>query len=134
MPQRRSMVLLLLLIGLVACNASQSPILKLENVGMFTPTGRQLSEGEVREALLRALYSKGWTLDSQEPGRIVATEHAGGHSATIRVDYAAGRYSIQRESTSPGLRYDADRQIIHKRYNLWIDRLRIAIHAQIPPT
>ena len=131
-PRRCALVLLVLVAALSACAPSQSPILQLEGVGMLTPTGRRLSEPEVREALLRALYSKGWSLDAEEPGRIVATEFAGGHSATILVEYAAGRYSIRRQKTSPGLRYDPDRQIIHKRYNLWIDRLRVAIHAQIP--
>jgi hypothetical protein len=129
-PGRRALALTPLFV--LACHASQSPVLDFDDVALRTASGRVLGQDEVRTVLLAALHQKRWTVDADEPGAITAGVYAGGHSAKVRIDYRAGAYSIRHQSSTPGLRYDPERQIIHKRYNHWVDRLRLAIHANVP--
>lgn len=123
-----------LLLGLatLACHAAQAPVLELEDMALRTASGRLLTSAETHDVLVEALQQKRWIVDEDRPGRIDATVFSGGHSAKIRIDYQEGRYSIHHVSSTPGLRHDASQGIIHKRYNHWIDRLRVAIHARVP--
>jgi hypothetical protein len=82
----------------------------------------------VREAIHRAILSRGWTVAGETPGVLTATIQKDGISATVDISYTATDYSIvYRDST--GLKYDGNR--IHKRYNHWVDRLQASITAEL---
>lgn len=79
----------------------------------------------VHDVLVQALALKTWTIEQDEPGKIIASVSAGGHSARVMIRYDGSRYSIQHVDSSEGLLYDGYE--IHKRYNHWISRLQTAI-------
>lgn len=86
---------------------------------------------QVHEAITGGLLAKGWSVESEEPGRIMASVTSGGHSATVRIDYDSAGWTIAHERSSEGLRFDPDRPSIHKRYNNWVKGLDGVIRQKL---
>ena len=84
-----------------------------------------------QEAILAAMYARGWHLVDDAPGVVLATVSSMGHRATVRIGYQAGSYSILYEDSSHGLKYRAHSQLIHRRYNHWVRRLDDAIRLEL---
>ena len=105
----------------------------LHNVNQAFQLSRDLSSEEVREAIHRGLASKSWRVQSDDPGQITANISVSGHQATIQITYSASTYSIAHVSSSPGLKYEdeGDREVIHRRYNHWINLLDQAIYREL---
>lgn len=126
----RTLILFAALVVLASgCGAMMAPVLDIQNAPVTTPAGVTPSIGRTREVILRGLADRGWTIDREEGQTIIASVTAGGHQATVGIDYSADTYSIQYVASSPGLRYDGLE--IHKRYNHWVDRLRASINKEL---
>ena len=115
-----------------ACGANLAPVMDVKNAPVVLPAGMPPSPALTRDAILRAIVDKHWTIDGENGQTIVTSVSSGGHSATVRIDYDASYYSITYLKSSEGLKYDG--QNIHRRYNHWVDRLREAINRSIAQT
>ncbi len=106
-----------------------APILNPADVPVVTATQGAPTTEQVRAAIVTALATKGWTVQSEDGLRLTANNTSGGHSAAVTIDYSSTRYSINHLSSSEGLSYDG--QEIHRRYNHWIDLLQQAINSEL---
>jgi hypothetical protein len=115
--------------GLVACGANLSPVLNIERAPVAPAAAGPHVLQVVHDAIVRALISRTWVVASDEPQSLTASVTRGGHSATVHIVYGSDAYSIHHVQSSPGLKFDGVN--IHKRYNQWIDRLRVSIDAEL---
>jgi hypothetical protein len=122
-------LILLTALFAAACGANLSPVLNLNHVPVGgTPPGVEPTT-YVHDAILRGIRARGWTVAKEAPGVISASIQKDAYSATVDIPYTATDYSIVHRESSPGLKFDGTR--IHKRYNVWIDRLRASINQEI---
>jgi hypothetical protein len=121
--------LLCLALASSACGANLAPVLNVDNAPVVAVGGATPTKPYVRDAIVRALASRNWQIEQETPDGITASVTTGGHSATVHIQYDDRAFSIHYVDSSPSLKYDGT--AIHRRYNLWIDRLRAAIRAQL---
>jgi hypothetical protein len=132
-PALRSGALLLALTAVMSgCGANLAPVLDVRNAPIVTAQGVAPTRPLVRDAIVRALASRTWQIDEERPDALVASVSAGGHDATVLVQYDERSFSITRVDSSPGLKYDGS--YIHRRYNHWVDRLRASIEQELSQT
>ena len=111
------------------CGANLAPVLEVRSEPVTLPSGTAPTAPAVRDAIVRALAHRGWTVVSEQGPAITARVQAMGHWAIARIDYTGSAYSITRVDSSPGLKFDGER--IHRHYNHWIDRLRASIAEEL---
>lgn len=130
---RAARICLFLAFAGLSCGANLSPVLNIEHAPIVAPAGGPQALPVVHDAILRALSSRTWVVDSDMPQSITASVSRSGHSATVRIVYGTDSYSIGYVASSPGLKFDG--ALIHKRYNHWVDRLRASIDEALraPP-
>jgi hypothetical protein len=119
---------LLFAAGATGCGANLSPVLNPSHVPIVGVPG---GDRAVHDAIVRAVADKGWTLAGDTPGVVKASIQKDSFMATVAIAYTAGEYSIAHERSSDNLKFDGTH--IHKRYNLWIDRLRAQIKKSSAP-
>ncbi|HEX4354615.1 MAG TPA: hypothetical protein VHZ95_16915 [Polyangiales bacterium] len=112
-----------------ACGSGLAPILNVDNAPVVSGGHAPITRPYVRDAIVRALASRGWQIEQDKPDAIIATVVSAGHTATVQIQYDEHAFSIHHVSSSPELKFDGTS--IHRRYNQWIDKLRIAIRAQL---
>jgi hypothetical protein len=123
------------LFAAVGCRANMAPVLNVADapttgpVAGWSPPAPPRPPAAIRTAILQGLATKGWKVDGEQSGLIVATVAASSHFAQVSVTYTPYAYSITYRNSSPSLKYDG--RIIHRRYNHWINQLRQAIDAQL---
>lgn len=125
----RNLALLFSLFFATACGFNVAPVLDVHNASVIVPRGVTPSAALTRDAILRALSERTWSVEGEEANTIVASVTAGGHGATAGITYDDHSYSIKRLESSPGLKYDGYE--IHRRYNTWIKNLRKTIDKQL---
>lgn len=102
------------------------------------PAGWQApSAEEMRSAILSSMAMRGWSLESETPGRMeLSISVRDKHKARIELTYQSGGYSI-RYLESTNLLYDEKAytrnaevvRAIHRNYNQWIRYLALGINA-----
>jgi hypothetical protein len=112
--------------GLAGCNTM--PIQNVSEAPVTTATGKQLSNAQVRDAILRAGAALGWQMKEEGPGMLVASLQLRGHSAVVAIPYTPRTYSLQYRSS---MNLDEKGGTIHKNYNGWIQNLTRGINAQL---
>ncbi|MDB5899936.1 MAG: hypothetical protein JWP22_1669 [Ramlibacter sp.] len=112
--------------ALAGCNTM--PIQNVSDAPVTTATGKQLSNTQVREAIVRAGASLGWVMKEEVPGTLVGTLQLRGHSAVVAIPYTPRTYSIQYRSS---MNLEERGGTIHKNYNGWIQNLTRGINAQL---
>ena len=120
--------------GNLACAPTLAPVYRPStNVGLDAK-GQPYSPEQVEQAILRGLSLKKWFVVQREPGSIVAENSAGGHSAQVRIVYGAAGFQILHVQSTPGLKHGSDArhgEIIHRRYNHWVNRLDQTIRDEM---
>ncbi len=124
-----SLVLLFSLLALTGC-MRQAKLQNPTNLPVYGATGKQLTEAQVKQAILAGAREKGWVAREMGPGLITATLAVRSHLAEVEIPYSANGYSILYVRSS-NLDYDARNQTIHNQYNNWVDYLRRAIEARM---
>lgn len=120
-----TLMMALLFTGLAACMANKAPILEIRDENALpAPDERMMSE-----VVHHAIDTKGWRVEDEQPGAILATVQAGGHWGTVEIVYDDLGYAIRHVRSSPGLKYDGIN--IHRRFNHWVERLDNAIQTRL---
>ncbi|MDR1360187.1 MAG: hypothetical protein LBJ82_04315 [Deltaproteobacteria bacterium] len=88
-----------------------------------------LSNNQVRDAIIRAGSKIGWLMQEEKKGLIVAKWDARDHSVTVEIPYSAKEYKIHYRS-SVNMLDDGNGQI-HRNYDRWVARLYRNINAEL---
>ena len=116
---KKILFILLSVLALAACNST--PIYNVDQSSV--PAG--LTAMQVEKNIVKALVQKGWQVKTNTDGIILAEILVRTHTAKIEISFDASHYSINYVN-STNLKYDANKNTIHKNYNNWIiyiDRL-----------
>ena len=121
MTQSRFIILLLVLLPFAAMGQFRATDLTNPDP-VRIPAG--VSQSKAVEAVINAMFERGWTVAEESDDHVVADLHVRDHWA--QVDIAIGEEEITiTYRDSDNLRYDrrGDREIIHKNYLSWVDNL-----------
>ena len=111
------------------CGANLAPVLTINHAPVVgTPPGVD-GAAYVHESILRAVQRRGWMVEQDVPGMVVATIRRDTLFATVEIPYTATDFSIVHKASAPGFKFDGQR--IHKHYNTWVDNLRVSITAEL---
>ena len=112
---------LFLVLPLAACRqAHLSNFFDLPVTGVRSGS---LTKEQVKSVILAACKARGWAAGETEPGLISATFTSRVHTAQIEIPYTSAKYSIIYKNSN-NLKYNAQKQTIHKWYNKWVSDLR----------
>lgn len=115
-------ILLLFIIATVACRTAPVRNVTASSV----PAG--LTADQVGDAIEKAARRRGWYVERQGPGEMIASlDVRGRHKAIVDIAYDPTSYSITYRD-SENLRYNGQR--IHRNYNGWIVRLEGTIRDE----
>jgi hypothetical protein len=82
-----------------------------------------LSNEQASEAIFNAGSHLGWSMTEIAPGHIRADINVRGkHQASVDINYDGRGYSIAYVD-SENLKYDAEKGVIHRNYNSWVQNL-----------
>ncbi|MAE67859.1 MAG: hypothetical protein CMJ18_26695 [Phycisphaeraceae bacterium] len=86
---------------------------------------------KTRNAIVRAMANRGWTVQSESSGEIVARNLVRGkHEVVVRITYSRDEVDIAYVS-SRNMKYDGSAQTIHKNYNNWVQFLAEDIRREL---
>ena len=116
-----------LLLVLTGCGVSS--VYNVQNASIEVKKGT--SADKIYKAIKEAGYKKGWRITKIKPGMAKGYINVRGkHQATVIIDYTDTNYSINYKS-SANLKYNEDKNTIHKNYNSWIINLDNAIQNEL---
>ncbi|MCS6896559.1 MAG: hypothetical protein NZM29_01175 [Nitrospira sp.] len=122
-------LLCIILVSLVGCRGG-GQIYNVKDAPVTTATGKEVTLDQVTKAIVEAGSGLGWTMTVVKPGQIIGTLRLRSHTAVVDIPYTTKTYSIiYKDSTN--LKYDAEKQTIHKNYRSWIENLDNAIKSRI---
>ena len=109
------------------------PVVNHENIAVTTSSGKPVQGEQVKQAILAAAASKGWTLGYQADGKLLATYvKAAKHTVVVEVEYTADKYTLRyQDSTNMKAKQMDGQTIIHPYYNKWVQNFRDAIRAEL---
>ena len=111
---------------------------------------RKLSEEQVKEAIHSGIEAAGWTIEKEEPGKILASYSVRVHTVAVNIRYTKSDYSInyaysnnmkihcsdkEKEKGVMITKWPeescggADPKLIHAAYQKWVDNLISEIDA-----
>jgi hypothetical protein len=99
------------------------PIINHEAVPAITASGKPASAEQIRAAMQAAGAPRGWQITPAGTGKALAVLNVRGkHSVSADISYSSGQYSIKyRDSTN--MNYEAGTNLIHPKYNMWVQAL-----------
>ena len=104
------------------------PIYNVSDAPITTTSGKHLTAGQVRQAIITAGTSLGWAVTDEGPGRLLGTLHLRTHVAVVDIPYSSTKFSIVYKSSE---NLNAEGGNIHKNYNGWIQNLDRQIRTEI---
>ncbi|HVP66831.1 MAG TPA: hypothetical protein VMT17_06170 [Anaeromyxobacteraceae bacterium] len=122
------------LVSVAATAQARSPVPIVNyNWPIVAPSGRVVTDGDVRNAIIRAAASLGWTLVPDGDKKFVATLVVRNkHTVVADVTYSAEKYSVVYKS-SINMKYGVDDgvPVIHPFYNDWARTFAEGIRNEI---
>ena len=115
------------LLAVSAC-AVQKPIYQVQDAQVATPSGKALTNAQVRQAIITAGTALGWTVVDAQPGKLEGTLNLRTHSAVVDIPYSATSYSILFKR---GDNLNVEGNMIHKNYNGWVQNLDRGIRTEL---
>ena len=95
------------------------------------PTTQKVSNDKIFKAIKAAGRSLGWNVKKLKNGEAKASINVRGkHTAVVQITYNQKSYSINYLN-SQNLKYDEEKNTIHKNYNSWIMNLDRAIQFEL---
>lgn len=113
------------MLTLAGCRAG-AEILDVEGA----PIAGNPSLEQVRDAIIRAGAKRGWRMNPQGDGNIIATLMLRSHVAKVNIRYDRSNYHITYLD-SVNLKHDPAQGKIHKNYNSWIKHLDTDIYNEL---
>lgn len=124
-----SVLFCLMFLALVGCRGG-GQIYNVKDAPITTATGKETTLDQITKAIVDAGSKLGWTMAVVKPGHIIGTLNIRSHTAIVEIPYTTKTYSIlYKDSTN--LKYDAEKQTIHKNYRGWIQNLDNAIKSRL---
>lgn len=121
-------VLVALAMVLLVAGCTSRPIVNVTDQPIVTAPGKQLTDEQVRYAIVSAGTGLGWVMTPVSPGLISGRLTLREHVAVVEVRYTTKTYSITYKD-SANLNYQGGQ--IHKNYNGWIENLDRDIRAAL---
>ena len=118
--------LLIAAAALTGCNTV--PIMNVNDSPVVTASGRNLSNDQVRAAIVRAGAALGWQMREEGPNKLVGTLQLRTHTAVVEIPFSPRAYSVNYRSS---VNLEEKNGAIHKNYNGWIQNLTKGINAQL---
>lgn len=108
---------------------SSVPIINQENLPTVSAVGKSVSADQVKQAIVVAATSKGWTTSLDQSGAIVATLIVRNkHKIVVTIPYAEDKFSVLYRDSS-NMNYNNG--VIHPHYNSWVQNLITAIRSEL---
>ena len=122
---------------------------------------KNLIEEQVKEAIHSGIESAGWTIEKEEPGKILASYSVRVHTVAVNIKYTKNSYSINYAYSNNMKAYCSDKiqtsdwkeaekqvitksnfvicggahpQLIHKAYEKWVQKLKSEIIVALSPS
>jgi hypothetical protein len=118
------------LISAPALAGRDAPIQNVVDAPVAWLPGVEPAEDKVARAIVSACSRLGWVCQISSPGLITGRLNLRTHQADVRIPYSVEKYSIEYVA-SENLRYDAEKNTIHRNYNNWILNLQRHINGEI---
>ncbi len=116
----------ILVLAIAACNTK--PVYNVERSSFNTADA--LSSEQAAEAIMNAGSKLGWSMSEVGPGLIRGDINVRSkHQATVDISYDGRGYSIAYVG-SENLKYDAEKGVIHRNYNSWVQNLDRQIRVE----
>jgi hypothetical protein len=121
-------ILVALGVVLLVAACTTRPIVNITDAPIVTTGGKQLTEDEVRKAIITAGSGLGWVIAPVSPGLATGTLNLRTHLAVVDIRYTTKSFSIiYKDSTN--LHYRNGQ--IHRYYNGWIENLDRDIRSEL---
>ena len=132
MKHASALVLLSFLIC-AACSVTTVPLRNIDNANISGYGSKKPTLEEVQAALSRAAEIRGWTIEDISPGHAIGRILVRGkHSVTIDITYTTETMSMTYvDSSNMDFRSDSDGEVIHLKYNAWINNLLSTLRKQL---
>ncbi|WP_417067207.1 hypothetical protein [Niveibacterium terrae] len=137
---KRTAMLVVLFLACVASPlalaARTGTMFEMAPVSVAASAKTPLTVEQVRSAIAAGSAVNGWTVKSEEPGKIVLALDKGKYYVELNVPYSATEYKIEYVK-SEGLKYSDKGDgvaTIHQGYFRWIGNLMHAINAVLATT
>ncbi len=121
-----SLFVLIVSAAMIACTTA--PIMNVTDAVVVAPAGKQLTNEQVRAAIVRAGSGLGWQMTDEGPNKLVGTLVLRTHTAVVEIPYSTANYSIKYRSS---MNLYEQGGTIHKNYNGWIQNLVKGINTQL---
>jgi hypothetical protein len=118
----------LLIVAAALAGCSTAPIMNVQDSPVVAASGRNLSQDQVRGAIVRAGAALGWQMKDEGPNMLVGTLQLRTHTAVVEIPYSPRAYSVKYRSS---VNLEEKNGSIHKNYNGWIQNLTRGINAQL---
>ncbi|MCW5234156.1 hypothetical protein [Verminephrobacter eiseniae] len=109
------------------------PIIDHSDIAATASSGKTVTAGQVKQAIMVGAAAKGWTTAEQGDGQLLATVNVRGkHTVMVLIAYTSEKYSLTYQN-SIGMNYDpnAGQPLIHPSYNKWVQGLQEAIRTEL---
>jgi L-cysteine desulfidase len=94
-------------------------------------TTKKASDDKIFKAIKAGAYTRGWHVKKIKEGEAQASINVRGkHTAVVQITYNKNSYSINYLN-SQNLKYNAEKNTIHKNYNSWVMNLNRAIQFEL---
>ena len=91
---------------------------------------RQPTIEEIGRAVVSGCSHAEWVCGVKKPGEVRAILYVGRHMAECLIEFDTSTFSVKYVNSST-LLYDADKNRIHRNYNLWVTELIRSINVTI---
>jgi hypothetical protein len=124
-----AVVLSITLLATGAHARSSVPIVNHESLPTVSAVGKSVSAEQVKQAIVMAATSKGWTTELDQNGAIIATLIVRNkHTIVVTIPFAEDKFSVlYRDSFN----MNYNNGIIHPHYNSWVQNLLTAIRSEL---
>lgn len=126
MSFRTTLYVLVATIFISGCTLA--PIQNVNEAVVAVPSGKAVTNDQVRTAIVRAGAALGWQIKDEGSNMLVGTLKLRSHTAVVEIPYSTKSYSIKYRSS---IDLDEKDGMIHKNYNGWIQNLTRGINTQL---
>jgi hypothetical protein len=130
LPGAVSAIIVLGLFAAPASAARDEPIKNPSDIPIAWNKDRKPTMDEIQRAIISGCATRGWQCKAASPGEVRAVLYVRQHMAESLIKFDTGTFSVTYVNSSE-LRYNGDKNTIHRKYNLWVANLIGDINAAV---